>query len=467
LRFASLGGFGAALACAAFLVACGGGGGSAPTSGSLTGGSMNGNHAASNQGPGTHVTVVIYRGGDTKTHGRSNTRRGAKSSTRKPEYLSTEGQGLQISVSATGVASQTIYADTRTSPLSPLCTVDGNNVETCVINVPTIAANEQITALQTDAFPANENSSGYGTGFGNGTNILGAIKATEAVTLGSSNNIALELGPAVGYFWDCTEGASYGNTPPPALPQLYSANYGVDTNPVSDPTTGARIVVTGGTAASGLISVEFGDIDSGWRDRDTTPAPFVDVNGSPTPITLTSSSSALTVSPIVFNGTPSTYAQTASIPDDSFEWYECEFFIALKTSASFSSASTLAISNNLTAINPFTSSAQPLTMTYTVVPLTVSSTSVTVAMGNSTTVTGTDPNASDPMDAESAYQTGDESCNTGGGTPLATISRGSLNTTNWTQVFTINAGGTTGTCTFYIYDTDAGTVTLPITVTIN
>ena len=464
MRFTSLWGFGAALACAAFLVACGGGG-SGSLSGGLPGGT--GSHPASNQGPGTHVTIVIHRGG-AKTHGRSNARRGAKSSTRQPKYLSTNVQGLQIAVSATGVASQTVYADVSGS--SPLCTTNGD-VETCVINVPTIAASEQFAALQTDAVPTGENVSGYGTGFGNGTNILGAINATETVTVGGSNSVGLELGPAVGYFWDCTYGAIYGNTPPPSLPQLYSANYGVDTNPVNDPTTGARVVVTGGTAASGLISVEFGDIDCGWRDPDTTPAPFVDVNGSPTPITLTSNNSALTVSPIVSNGTPSTYAQTASIPNDGYEWYECEFFIALKTSSSFSSSSTLAINNNLTAINPFTSSAQPLTMTYTVVPITVSSTAVTVAANNSTTVTGTDPNASDPMDAASSFANetfpGDDNCNTSGGTTLATISPGSLNTTNWTQPFTINAGASTGVCTFYIYDTDAGTVTLPITVTIN
>ena len=49
---------------------------------------------------------------------------------------------------------------------------------------------------------------------------------------------------------------------------------------------------------------------------------------------------------------------------------------------------------------------------------------------------------------------GDYNCNTSGGTTLATVSAGSLNTTNWTQPFTItgaNAG--TGTCTFYLYDT--------------
>ena len=108
-------------------------------------------------------------------------------------------------------------------------------------------------------------------------------------------------------------------------------------------------------------------------------------------------------------------------------------------------------------------------MTYTVVPITVSPTTATMAVaGGTAIVTGTDSNASDPMDAESAYTAGDENCNTGGGTTLATISPGSLNTTNWTQPFTITgASNGTGTCTFYIYDTDAGTVTLPITVTVN
>jgi len=456
LRFASLGGFGAALACAAFLVACGGGGGSAPTSGSLTGGSMNGNHAASNQGPGTHITVVIHRD-NTKTHTHSHLRRVATSK-RNPKFVSENAEGLQITVAATGAASQSVYADLTSSSLCNTV----SSVTTCVITVPTIATNEQFTLLETDSVPQNS-TNGYGTGFSNGTNILGALNASESVQLGAANNLALEVGPVAANLYDCYYGL-IDNGVPNALPQPHNSNYGIDTS------NSTRLVVTGGAAANGVIAVEYGDASGCWFNGDTTPAPFVDVNGSPTPISVGSSSTALTVAPIVNNGTAppaSAYTQTNSIPNDGYYWYDCEFLIGIKTSASFASASTITFNNNLTALNPFTSAAYPNTVTYQVVPLTVSSTSVTVAASGSTMVTGTDSNASDPMDAESAYGAQDENCNTGGGATLATISPGSLNGTNWTQPFTINAGSTTGTCTFYIYDTDAGTVTLPITVTIN
>jgi hypothetical protein len=162
------------------------------------------------------------------------------------------------------------------------------------------------------------------------------------------------------------------------------------------------------------------------------------------------------------------------------------FFIGFSASSSFSSTTsgtTVTVNNNLSALNPFfsTPTSYAQTMTYVVVPISASPTTATVAAASGTaTVTGTDPGAYYGMDAESSYTAnngsywftsggGDESCNTSGGTQLATVSpTAGINTTNWTQSFTITgANNGTGTCTFYLFDMDALTVTQPITVTVN
>jgi hypothetical protein len=193
--------------------------------------------------------------------------------------------------------------------------------------------------------------------------------------------------------------------------------------------------------------------------------------------------------PIINNGTaPPTaaYAQSGSIPDDGYYWFDCEFFVAVKTTSSLTAPATLTFNNALSAINPFTNAGQTsATMTYTVVPISVSPTTATVAAnGGTATVTGSDYQAAQWMDAESSYTAnsgpywasgsgGDESCNTSGGTTLATVAPisvipTSMNSTNWTQTFTITGSNNgTGTCTFYLYDLNALTVTQAVTVTVN
>jgi hypothetical protein len=476
MRFTTLFTFGAVLVCAAFLVACGGGGHSAGLAGGVPGGPQ---QVTSNSGPGTHVTVYIHNGVG-KSHPHAAKRR-ESAARRAPKYLSTNNPaGLQISVGAAGVTTQTVYVDISSG--SPLCTPStiGENMRACTLTIPTVAASEQISVLEADEAPANESGSGYGTGFSNGTEILAAVNQTQSVTVGGSNAFGLELGPVVGYFWDCTYGATVGFTPPPSLPQLYSSNYGVDTSNASDPTVGARIVVTGGVAATGLMATEFGDFDRGWFDADSTPAPFVDVNGSPTPITVVSNNAALTVAPIFNNGTPppvSAYVQSASIANDGYEWGDCEFFIGVKASSSFTSPTTVTVNNNLSAINPFTSSAQPLTMTYTVATISVSSQTATVSQSGTTFLTATDFGATNGTDGESSYTANsgpgngaqDELCKSSGGTTLAyAYSNGPINTTTWQQQIEIDgANNGTGTCTFYVTDYEALTITQPVTVTVN
>src|SRR5580658_2611415 len=178
MRFASLCGFGAVLVCAAFLVACGGGGGSSP----IAGGSMTGSHSSGATGPGTTLTIVIHRDGGTKNYlTRSTTRHHGTQVAqvrRSPKYISYGAEGLQVTVSATGVASQSVYADI--SHGSALCTPPTGNVSTCTLSVPTIAANEQISILEVDEEPTNP-TNGYGTGFPSGSNILGAVNQAETV----------------------------------------------------------------------------------------------------------------------------------------------------------------------------------------------------------------------------------------------------------------------------------------------
>lgn len=468
MRFSTLFGFGAVLTCAALLAACGGGGHSGGLAGGIPGGTQ---QSANNSGPGSHVTVYIHAPSG-KVHPRVAKRR-AKIARRDPKYLSTHSQnGLQISVAAAGATTQTVYVDVSSG--SPLCTPTSTNSGSermCTLTIPTVGANEQISALETDSAPQNENGSGYGTGFATGTNILAAVNQTQSVTMGASNSFGIELGPVSALFYDCTGEFN----PPSPLPQYSSANFGHDSNVGGDLLSGTRIVVTGGVAASGSVQINFCDVGEDYQDYDTTPAPFVDVNASPTPITVTSNSSAVTLAAFPNTSTTappaSAYSATASIPNDGYYWQNTWLVVGIQTTAALSSTATMTVNNNLTALNSFLTppSSYANTMTYTVVPITVSATTATVsAAGGTAIVTGTDSNASDPMDAESAYTAGDENCNTGGGTTLATISPGSLNTTNWTQPFTITgASNGTGTCTFYIYDTDAGTVTLPITVTVN
>jgi len=466
MRLASLLGFGAALMCAAFLVACGGGGsGSTPGAG----GSLTGSHTT-NSKPGTTMTIVIHRDGGSKKYlTKSSARHRTAQATRTPKYISYGAQGLQVTISGTGLVSQTVYADLTGS----LCSTSGS-IETCTLSLPTIGTNEQFSILEVDQKPTGETGgSQYGTAFPAGSNILGAVNQAETVQLGASNSLAIEIGGVDDGFYDVS---CFFSVPTP-MPSAYSANFGIDGSGVNNASSGydagARVVVTQGVAATGTLQMVVFDAD-GDCFFDATPAPFVDVNGSPTPITVTSNSSALTVAPVVANGTSppaSAFTQTASIANDGYMWYGCNFVIPVKTSSSFASASTITLNNNLTALNSFLSPAASYasTMTYTVVPISVSASTATVSQSGTVYLTATDYGAANGVDGESSYTAGDdELCKTGGGTPLAyAYANGSINTSTWQQQIEIDGyGGGTGTCTFYVFDYAAGTVTTPVTVTV-
>ncbi|HTX56016.1 MAG TPA: hypothetical protein VMD47_02840 [Candidatus Acidoferrales bacterium] len=473
MRLSVLGAFGGALICGVVLAACGGGGGSGHASGAIPAATS----GSSNSGNETKILVTIRSG---KAHAKVNAHakvggRAAK----RPAYVSTNAEGLQISVTS-GSTTQTVYADISNS--SVLCTTSGN-VRTCALSVPTLGAQETFIALEVDQTPTGEGANGYGTGFAgppNGPNILAAINQSENLSsqLGGPITVGLTLGPVVSFFYDCS---SYW-TPPTPLPQTYTANFGDDTSGFNNSggyTAGGRIVVTAGVAATGTIIANFCDASGGYEDYATSTAPFVDVNTSPVPLTVTSSVSQVTVAPIINNGTPppsTAYSTTASIPGDAYYWDNLYLVVAVNVSSSYpsTSASTITLNNNLTAVNPFTGetvnqlSPTGGSMPYYVAAIAASSYSFpSVAASGTATVTGTDEGARSGMDAESAYGAGDEDCNNGSGAPLATVApSSSISTSTWQESFTISAGATAGTCTFYLYDTKAGTVTQPISVTV-
>lgn len=457
---------GGALLCGALLAACAGGGGTGGGPGTTIPAPAAGGSGSAK----TTRVVVTIRSRGAHAHG---TRR--KRATKRREYVSTGAQGLQLSVTS-GSTTQTVYADL--SSTSTLCTTTGN-VRTCTISVPTLGAQETFTALETDQAPLNA-TNGYGTGFSGTTNILAAISQSENLSsqLGGPVTIGLNLGPVVAFFYDCT-GAW---TPPPTLsiPAQASANFGDDGTGFNDTgggTNGGRIVVTAGVAVSGSILANFCDPSDGYEDYAPSPAPFVDVDASPVPLTVTSNASQVTLAALADNATPppsSAYAASASIPTDAYYWDNIYFLVGINVASTYpsTSAATIVFNNNLTAVNPFTNQtvnqAFPGSMTYYVAAISASSYSFpSVAANGTATVTGTDEGAYSGMDAESAYNAADENCNDGSGTTLATVApSGPISSSNWQQAFTISAGSTAGTCTFYLYDTKAGTVTQPISVTV-
>lgn len=454
-----------AFVAAALLAACGGGGGGSQPGMLPAGGSNSATSPISTQS-GTRLTVVINRTVTTR-RGNSTTRKGAGS--RSPLYVSTAAKGLQVAVSTTNPsATKTIYADI--SQGSGLCTPATGADTTCTLTIPTLGASEQIVATEVDTTPANEVLSGsgayYGTGFPTGSNILAV--GTGSVTISGAASLTLGLAPVAGGVWfDCS-----GFYAPPGGPPAGTTNF-AEANGGYSP---GRIVFTAGVASEGLIEPEFEDAASpteGFADYDTTPLPFVDVNGSPTPITITASSSGLSFAPMVNNGTPppaGAFTTTASIANDGYEWLNCIFVVAVKVAANFSGTSaTVTVNNNLTAPNPFLSppAAYPQTYTYWVSAVTASAVTGSPAVTGPVFgyITGTDYQAVNGMDAESVVGARDERCEDGGGTVDANVIPESISTTTWQQVFRISPVAA-GTCTFVLYDLDTGVPTQTVSVTV-
>ncbi|HTV74252.1 MAG TPA: hypothetical protein VME66_11165, partial [Candidatus Acidoferrales bacterium] len=91
-------------------------------------------------------------------------------------YVSTQAQGLQLTITPSGSGSaQTLYATLATS--APLCVetsnyyvTNGGSEELCTIPVPALAAQETVTAVETNVAPTDVNATtGFGTGFASGS----------------------------------------------------------------------------------------------------------------------------------------------------------------------------------------------------------------------------------------------------------------------------------------------------------
>jgi hypothetical protein len=440
-RTATTLGIGGAILAAALLAACGGGGGL--QSAALPSAGAAGNNPATHTS-GTRITLRVPRG-------TSKTRHTALHGGAHRSYVSIDAQGLQIAISSTGSNATTTTEFVDISSTSPLCTplVFGTTETTCSFTIPTVAANETIVATEVDQTPTNENATtGFGTGFSTSTNIL-AVGTTSVAVTGGVTNVSLGLNPVAAQLFDCGD--------------IANPNFG--TNFVSESTS--RIVVTAGVVASGQMFIEFEDAADGFVDVDPTPLPFVDVNGSPTPITLNSLSSAVTLA-VVPNPVPAAtppLAQTVSIPNDGFDSsFENCLTIDVNVSANLTAPATISVKNNLTATNPISVTAPyPAKLTYTVVPISVAPATATVAVGAATTatVTGSDFEGTSGMFATPCVDTANPSQND------ATVSaNGQINTDTWQEAFTITPT-MPGTCTFTLGDSRTGVVTTPVTVTVN
>jgi hypothetical protein len=468
----------------AALAACSGGGSGShtalPTAAGSAAPATNGNGNGL-KGPLAKITFTIPRHvsfkGQHTTSVRS--RHGTAAATRRtPKYVSGATEGLQIGVAGTGT-SQIVYVDASNS--SSLCTSvpdsqNGGDVQTCTVSVPVVAASETITVDDVDVKPSNEgtdgNPPGYGNGFSGG-HVLAVGTTTATLTAGQATAISFQLGMVVGGifdcgYWDSTADASYDDdrddATAPTLPSGYSAENSQYLG---------RVVFSAGQAGW----IQLVPVPSDWDDYGNgfaSPSPaFVDVNGSPQPMTLTSNVQHVGLA--VNNATaanddtlptPPPYASTtttASISDQSYFWWQ-NFMPVINVVYDGSPAAvagTISFTNNLTATDLFGNPPYTWEIPYTVAFVSASPTTLSLSLsGTSTgTVTGTDYKSVDYDMAPS------QNCLDSNGDQLATITTDDMNTTTWQQPFIVTATAM-GTCTFALVDGYTGVPSQTITVTI-
>jgi hypothetical protein len=206
-------------AAASLLAACSGGGGStmashttsAPTSPVVT----------PNANGKTTATIHIH------LTARPATARTAKSATRKPEYLDTsDTNGLIITDTPATGTPQSVFADVRQTPLSPLCVASMTGFD-CNIVAPAIAGvtnTYTVTALDAAAegqpyslqnIGTNGNAPGYGSGFtqpvAGGTVTLSIGSSTPVTpTTGTNTAVSIVLDPVVANMVDDSNDLALG-----------------------------------------------------------------------------------------------------------------------------------------------------------------------------------------------------------------------------------------------------------------
>jgi hypothetical protein len=449
-----------AVGAAAIFAACGGGGGQSSLPGS-SGAAANGGNANNGSQPASGVRVTFsYNANAVAARSLHHALRvGTASTRRSPEYVSYAAEGMQITVTS-GSASQTLYYAVGYYVTN--CT-EQSGVVTCSLSVPALGPTETISAIEVDQTPANlSQTTGLGTGFPSNSSVLARGSATVTLNAGGYTNVPLSMNPIVANWYDC----GFDN---------YDPNMNEDYNT-------SRIVVTSGVATSNVLQPIAADYDGyevspGYADGGYAAQPFADLNGSSVPLTATSTSTHLTVFAIPALATPTPappYAatQTQSIPNTGYLTRNCcgglQIFVNYDGNPS---QSTLTFANNLTATPPpFSASPNPssppvpasyaTTRAYTVVPISVTPTTLTLsANGVATgTVTASDAGAN-------ASSMGINQCVNANNVQLAAVSSNG-NLTNGSQSFTVTAGTTPGTCTFTVYDDYSGVVTNAVAVTL-
>jgi len=464
-------GLASGLLAAAMLAACGGGGGGSashvPSAGSPSGG------GAALPQSGARITFVVPAATARKKNGTAHARRSGAS--RSPAYVSVGINGLQLTVTS-GSASQTLYYGVPRHVVNGQgCASDSGGGYTCTFLVPSLGTTETIAALEVDQLPNGYSSSTFqGTAFPSNAQVLAVGSTSATLTAGALTTVPLSFNPVIASFFDDGQVTN-------------SSSIGVD--------RGSHRIVTSGASTS---PAEYEDnpyfVDpAGYQILPTSsasPQPFVDVNGSAVPFTITASSSHLGLyaetaaqaagsSPIP---SQASFPTSVSIANTSaqYNYDDCGgFLLAVGWDGSpLVAGSTVTYSNNLTATPPsFTGSPVPnvsptpstyaFSATYTVVqisaaPATVNlSTDGTSGYPSSATVTASDAGTQYNMflidvttDNYVVNRGSTIACNTSDGTAIATITVGGM--VNGSESFAIAAD--TGlsapnyTCSFYLSD---------------
>jgi hypothetical protein len=447
-----------AVAGAALFAACAGGGTS-----SAPGASSALPNAGSSGGaqPASGVRVVLSFRRNTASSANAAVRHG-HASARRPAFIDPEFVGgVQLTVTS-GSASQTV--DYTIGYNTPACTSYEYAVD-CTLNVPTLGANETISAIELDQAPSNASqTTGIGTAFPSNSAVLARGSANVTPAPGGYTNVALSLDPVVGGWYDY------------AFIDGGTANIGDDGD--------NRIVVTSNVASTDVLDVIPTDFDGfptfeGYLNGAFVAQPFVDVNGSPAAVTATSSSSHFTVYAIpAATPTPAPpYATAASASFPNSGYLSNEFLgvqLAVHYDGAATTGGTLTFANNLTATPPpFSGAPSPRpsgaptppassyasTFQYQYDILAASPSTVTLAPNGTQTITVSDPGGYLVDVAGACISTADHSAQLGTITQLGGFANGA-------QTFTLTAGSTAGTCTFQLEDDDTGVRTNTVTLTI-
>ncbi len=446
---------------AASLAACGGGGTGNTTTPSAPIVNNGAGSGSTTQSTGAHISFTYTQGVARPGTSTAATRHIAGS--RAPKFIDYYAVGgLQLTITSGTATPQVLYYDvTRTNP-NCVVTDTTNNSVACTLNIPTLGTTETIAAVEVDHQPTNVSATtGLGTGFPSNSGVI-AVGSTSVTLPGGYTNVPLSLNPVVASYYDC----GYNTL---------SGNFGEDYSNSSN-TQAPRIVVTAGTPATAYLYPTDVTVDGDIPAPVSTPAagfvgqPFVDVNGTATALTATSSSSHVSffVEPGAATTPAPTYTTSASIPNSSVNYENNNYYsmiFLVQYDGVGTSPMTLTFANNLSATPPAFGGGTPspaytFTYTYPIVPVSLTPATLTFASSGALaqTVTASDSGSTQNMTAPA-------SCISSGSVTIASVTS-LAPLANGLQSFTI-APVATGTCTFSVKDGQSNVPTNTVTVTVN